>query len=182
MANPAVVLSHLQQEPRVEVEKRAAHHGRAGVWTVGPSARAVHVLALPALLPQFDRLVVLGIDDAPTDVDVARLARVDLRGNPAGARLSSEAAAWVWRRAANRLPPEPAAELRRLMSARHPFATRAIDPGPLILDLAWMRADPDLSGCLAMAAHFGLGPFDALLAYAGPRVTALNSTSDGPRS
>ena len=169
----ADVSSRLHHDPPTPVDSGDPAIRRAAVWTLRPGATAVDVLALPALLPDLDRLVVSDPDDALPEAEVARLTSLDLRGNPVGARLSTEAAAHVWRRAAHRLAPEPAAELRRLMSARHPFLTRAMDPGPLVLDLARMRADPDLSDCLALAAHFSLGARDALLAYAGPRVTPL---------
>jgi hypothetical protein len=139
---------------------------------------AADLLLLPDLLPEVDRLVVLGPDDGP--VDAARLARLDLQGAAVGARISDQPAAGVWRRAADRLPPEDAAELRRLMSARHPFSVRAIENGPLVLDLAQMRADESRTGCLAQAAHFGLDGRAALLAYAGSHLVPL--THDGQPS
>ena len=154
---------------------------RTGVWTLDEEAAAVDVLALPALLPELDRLVVVGPGDEPSDADVARLVALDLRGNPVGARISGEAAAKAWRRAAEPLPPEQAGELRRLMSARHPLPTRDLGPGPLVLDLALMRADPELRECLDMAAHFGLSARDAVLAYAGARVTPLDLRDDERR-
>jgi hypothetical protein len=129
------------------------------------------LLLLPVLLPEVSRLVVLDLDEAP--VDVVRLAGLDLEGQAVAASTSAQPAAGVWRRAADRLPPEPAAELRRLMSARHPFAVRAIEPGPLVLDRARMRADDALADCLALAAEFGLDGREALLAYAGHHVAPL---------
>jgi hypothetical protein len=42
-----------------------------------------------------------------------------------------------------------------------------------VLDLGLMRADGGRAEAMAMAAHFGLDAREALLAYAGPRVTPL---------
>jgi hypothetical protein len=124
-------------------------------------------------------VVVLRQDDVDAGVDLDRLREYDLGSRPVGAHLTGEPAALVWRRAADRLPPEPAGELRRILSARHPFATRAIGPGPLVLDLEWMRADDDLAETRALAAHFGLGGREALLAYAGQRVAPLPKAAPG---
>ncbi|GAB6987373.1 hypothetical protein [Nocardioides pyridinolyticus] len=170
----AATVDRLSRVGVAELAADGATAVRTGVWTVDPEAPAVDVLALPSLLPEVDRLVVVDAGDEPTDAEVARLAELDLRGNAVGANLSGGPAARVWRRAAERLPAGPAGELRRLMSARHPFATRALGPGPLVLDLALMRTDPDLRDCLGMAAHFGLSAREAVLAYAGSHVTPLD--------
>lgn len=167
----AATVARLERDAVVEVG------GRTARWTIEPGASAADALALPGLLPELDRLVLVDAGEELTDVEIARLAEVDLRGNPVGACLSTEAAAWVWRRLAEPLDPESAGELRRLMSARHPFATRAIGPGPIVLDLASMRADPDLPECLGIAAEFEMGARDAVLAYAGQRVTPLEHRS-----
>ena len=145
----------------------------AGVVDLRTLPAAADLLLLPQLLPEVRRLVVLRCDGADARVDVGRLARHDLRGRPVAAHLSGEPAALVWRRAADRLPPETAAELHRVMGAKHPFATHAIGPGPLVLDLQRMRADGELADSLALAAHFGLDPWEALLAYAGRHVAPL---------
>lgn len=139
---------------------------------------AGEALLLPALLPEVGRVVVLGVAD--TAVDLARLAGLDLQGRPVGAHLSSDPAASTWRRAADRLAPEAAAELRRLMSARHPFAVRGLAPGALVMDLERMRADDALNACLALTAAFGLDRREALLAYAGDRVTPMEDGA-GPK-
>jgi hypothetical protein len=149
----------------------------AGVVDLRTLPAAADFLLLPQLLPDVRRLVVLRCDGADARVDVSRLAGYDLRGRPVAAHLSGEPAALVWRRAADRLPPEPAAELHRVMGAKHPFATHAIGPGPLVLDLERMRADGDLADVLALAAHFGLDRWEALLAYAGQHVAALPADS-----
>ena len=138
---------------------------------LGSVPPAGELLLLPQLLPEVSRLIVLNLDD-PLD-SVVRLARLDLQGHAVGARTSARPAAQVWRQAADRLPPEPAAELRRVMSARHSFAVPALDPGPLVLALDRMRADDTLADCLAMAAEFGLDGREALLSYAGHHVAPL---------
>lgn len=147
--------------------------GRSGLWPVQPEASASDVLSLLTLVPELDRVVVVDAGDRLADDDAARLATADLHGNPVGAPPSTDAAAWVWRRAAELLPAEDAGELRRVMSARHPVATRALGPGPIVLDLARIRTDPTAAEALALAAHFGMGARDAVLAYAGARVTPL---------
>ena len=144
--------------------------------TIGPDVAVVvdpdDLLLLPTLLPDVRRVVVLP-GDSGAAADPADLAGVELEGHPVGAYLTDEPAALVWRRAADRLAPEPAAELRRVMGGKHPFATRGLAPGPLVLDLDRMRADADLEASAALAAHFGLETREALLAYAGPRVAPL---------
>jgi hypothetical protein len=132
------------------------------------------------VLPEVTRLVVLDVEEtAEATVDIVRLAGIDLHGRPVAARRAPQPAALTWRRAADRLPPGPAAELRRLMSARHPYDVRALCGGPLVLDLARMRADDTLVECLALAAAHELDRSEALLAYAGCQVTALGSDLAG---
>lgn len=132
-----------------------------------------NLLALPDLIPEASRVVVVARDQAAETESAALLATTDLGGHAVGARLSDEPAAVVWRRAADRLPPDQAGELRRVLNAKHPFATRAFAPGPLVLDLDTMRADPARAEAVALAAYFGLEGREALLAYTGPEVAAL---------
>ena len=142
----------------------------------GEAPPAAELLLLPALLPEVTRLVVLDVEEtAEATVDIVRLAGIDLHGHAVAARKAPQPSALRWRRAADRLPPGPAAELRRLMSARHPFDVRALGRSPLVLDLARMRADDSLVECLALAAAYELDRSEALLAYAGCQVTALGS-------
>ncbi len=131
-------------------------------------------LALPDLLRDVRRVVLLAGDDDRGAEDAAELADVDLDGRAVGAHLSDEPAALVWRRAADRLTPDAAGELRRVLNARHPFATRALAAGPIVLDLERMRADPSRAEAIALAAYFGLDGRESLLAYAGPEVTSLD--------
>lgn len=155
----------------VAVERVGDRHAR---WTLDPEATALDALSLPALLPDVDRVVLVDVVDEPGDDELARLGRVDLLGNPVGASPSAEPAARVWRRVAEPLAPVEAGELRRVMSARHPIATRDLGPGPIVLDLARMRTDPALPEARALAARFGMGARDGVLAYAGARVTPLD--------
>ncbi len=129
-------------------------------------------LLLPDLHHDVSRVVLVASDQAEAD-EAARLVAYDLGGHMVAARLSDDPAALVWRRAGDRLAPDMAGELRRVLNARHPFATRAFAPGPIVLDLDRMRADPDRAEAIALAAYFGLDARESLLAYAGPRVARL---------
>ena len=165
-----------QQGWRTSLSRRPRERGGGGASATGGRDAGREPLLLPDLLPDMRRVVVLPADGADARDDVTRLAGHDLGGRPVGAHRSQEPAALVWRRAADRLSPEPAAELRRVMGARHPFATRALGPGPLVLDLELMRSDGELADVLALAAYFGLDGREALLAYAGPHVAPLPGT------
>jgi hypothetical protein len=176
-AYPSVDLSHverrLREQPPVPVGGRSA---RTLVWAPEDTPSAADLLGLPELLPDADRIVVLDEDGGA--VDVERLAVLDLGGHRVAAQVSSELAAHVWRRAANRLPAGDAAELRRLTSARLPFSTRAVARAPVVLDLRAMRTDlDDLHQVLSLATYFDLDALEALLAYAGEHVTPLDQTT-----
>ena len=128
---------------------------------------ATDLLLLAELLPDLDRVTYLGLDTI-VEGDICELASLDLAGHPLAARSTSESGAGRWRDAGDLLPPEPSAELRRLMSARHAFDFRVFDAGVLVLDLDRLRADrftPDLVPLLA--GSFGLDAQDTLNAYAG---------------
>jgi lipopolysaccharide biosynthesis glycosyltransferase len=123
-------------------------------------------LLLPDVLPDLDRITYIDIDTV-TEGDVCQLAATDLGGKPLAARTTMFSGSLIWRQAGNHLDADRAAELRRTMSARHPFDFRTINAGVLVLDLARMRADRFVETFVPMAAEYGLNDQDILLAYVG---------------
>lgn len=134
---------------------------------------AVERLLLPDLLADVDRIVSIAVDTV-TEGDVRELAATDLEGAPIAARGSTRSAARLWRDLGDRLPAPQAFELRRTMSATHPFDFPALDAGVLVLDLARMRADLVAQRLLPMVAAYGLSDHDALTAYVGPGYRRLD--------
>ena len=123
-------------------------------------------LLLPEVLDDLDRIVYIDIDTV-SEGDVRELAAVDLQGKPLAARTSVYSGAVQWRQAGDLLSPEDASELRRTMSARHPFDFATFNAGVLVLDLQRMREDHFVETFLPMAARFGLNDQDLLNAYVG---------------
>lgn len=123
-------------------------------------------LLLPDVLPELTRITYIDIDTV-TEGDVCELAATDLGGKPLAARTSMFAGSVVWRQAGDLLDPDRAAELRRTMSARHPFDFLTFNAGVLVLDLERMRDDKFVQTFVPMAAEYGLNDQDILLAYVG---------------
>lgn len=123
-------------------------------------------LLLPSLLPEVPRITYIDIDTV-TEGDVCELADTDLGGHPFAARESYFLLADMWRGAGDLLPADRAAELRRTMSARHPFGSRTLNAGVLVLDLESLRRDGFVEWCLGTVARYGLNDQDVLLAWAG---------------
>lgn len=142
-------------------------YGEIGRLIAHTSIATMDRLLLPEMLPALDRITYVDIDTVVTG-DICELARVDLAGHPLAARTTFDSGARLWRSAGNMLTAELAGELRRLMSARHPFDFGTFNAGVLVMDLARMRADrftPDFVPL--MAGRFGLHDQDILNAYAG---------------
>jgi lipopolysaccharide biosynthesis glycosyltransferase len=130
-------------------------------------------LVLPDLLTDVDRITYIDIDTV-TEGDVCELAATDLGGHPLAARTSVWSVAGQWRVAGNLLSAEKASDLRRTMSARHPFDYNNFNAGVLVLDLARMRADDFVATYLPLVPRFGLHDQDVLLAYVGPERAELD--------
>ena len=131
-------------------------------------------LLLPEVLVDLDRITYVDIDTV-TEGDICELASIDLRGLPLGAKSTPARASLVWRLAGDHLEPEVASELRRTMTARHPFDFPAFNAGVLVLDLARMRADRFADEFVPMAGRYGLNDQDVLIAYAGKDRVHLDS-------
>lgn len=123
-------------------------------------------LLLPVLADGVARLVHLDVDTV-LEGDVADLAATDLGGHPFAARSGRGYAAELWRTAGDQLAPRLASELRRTMSARHPFDLPVPDAGVLVLDLARLRADGLVETSLPLARRYGLDAAGALVLHAG---------------
>ena len=130
-------------------------------------------LLLPEVLDHLNRIVYVDIDTV-TEGDVCELAAVDLNGTPLAARTSVYSGVVQWRQAGDLLSPEAASELRRTMSARHPFDFLTFNAGVLVLDLARMRGDAFVETFLPMAGQFGLNDQDLLNAYVGAERVELD--------
>lgn len=130
-------------------------------------------LLLPEALDHLDRIVYVDIDTV-TEGDICELGAIDLRGLPLAARTSVYSGAVQWRQAGDLLSPEDASELRRTMSARHPFDFQTFNAGVLVLDLERMRKDHFAETFLPMAARFGLNDQDLLNAYVGAERVELD--------
>lgn len=123
-------------------------------------------LFLPEVLADLDRITYIDIDTI-TEGDVCELAATDLRGLPLAARTSVYRGEQIWRLAGDLLPPKAAADLRRTMSARHPFGFVTFNAGVLVLDLARMRKDDFTETYVQMAGAYGLHDQDLLNVYVG---------------
>ncbi|MGD9958497.1 glycosyltransferase [Nocardioides sp.] len=132
-------------------------------------------LLLPEVLTHLDRVTYIDIDTV-TQGDVCELARTDLEGFPLAARTGIQTAAFQWRLAGNRLEPDVATDLRRTLSAAHPFDFTMFNAGVLVLDLARMREDHFVERFLPMAGTYGLNDQDILNAYAGAGRKVLHPT------
>ena len=131
-------------------------------------------LLLPEVLSDLDRITYVDIDTV-TEGDICELASIDLRGLPLAAKSTPLRASMVWRNAGDLLDPDVASELRRTMTARHPFDFPTFNAGVLVLDLARMRADGFAEHFVPMAGRFGLNDQDVLIAYAGRDRIELDS-------
>jgi len=138
-----------------------------------PSAFDVDVLALPELLPDADRIVVVPIDAVVTG-DLAQLHDLDLgefllaAPDVASSRAGSGFAAL--HAAGNRLRGETvaAAELRRQGHGRHKFDFDAFDTSVLVLDLAGLRATDMVAWCIPYIEQFGLNLRELMFLRFGP--------------
>ena len=128
-------------------------------------------LALPELVPDVDRLVVLPLRSAAAG-DVRELAELDLDGHPwaAPVRPGGASGFGVIHRAAARLGDDDtaAAELRRTAHARHRFDFDAFSADVLVLDPERMRRDGFTFQALALAQAFALREVEVLHVLAGP--------------
>lgn len=130
-------------------------------------------LFLPEVLSDLDRITYIDIDTV-TEGDVCELGATDLRGLPLAARTSVYNGAMIWRLAGDLLPPKAAAELRRAMSARHPFGFVTFNAGVLVLDLARLRQDNFTDVHVQMAGAYGLNDQDLLNVYVGAERVELD--------
>ena len=143
-----------------------------------PANRDVDLLALPGLLPDVDRLVVLPVD-ALVLGDVAALADLELDGHGFAAPtvVGSRGASGfgLLHAAAGRLAGRTAAsaELRRQGHARHVFDFDAFDTDVLVLDLAELRAGHFVETYVPYVEEFGLSFREILHFDAGPHRTVL---------
>jgi lipopolysaccharide biosynthesis glycosyltransferase len=131
-------------------------------------------LLLPDVLTDVDRIVYIDID-ALVLGDVAALAATDLHDHPFAARSSYYPGYLWWWKAALKLEPTRADELRRIITHAHPFGYPALNAGILVMDLAAMREDGFTRTYLPYAEHYGLNDQDILMAYAGGNRAALDS-------
>lgn len=133
---------------------------------------ALDRLLLPELLPDLDRVVCLDVDTV-TEGDVCALAAVDLGETAVAARRSSTSASHTWRVAGDALDGEAAAELRRVMAARHAYDFATFNTGVLVLDLDRLRDTAFSRHALALVRAFGLTDQEAFNALVGPHYAAL---------
>ena len=141
-------------------------YGDIGRMIMHISIATMDRLLLPEVLDHLDRITYVDIDTV-SEGDVCELGATDLHGTPLAARTSVYSGAVQWRQAGDLLSPEKAADLRRTMSARHPFDFHTFNAGVLVLDLARMREDKFVDNFLPLAAEYGLNDQDVLNAYVG---------------
>ena len=130
-------------------------------------------LALPDLLPEVDRLVVLPLPAVAT-ADVAALAALDLGEHAVAAPRRTGTADvsgfTLVHRAAGRLGARAhlAAELRRSAHASHAFDFDAFSADVLVLDLARLRREGFVAQSLGLVQAYGLHDVEVLHVLLGP--------------
>jgi hypothetical protein len=138
-----------------------------------PAPRDIDLLALPHLLEDVDRAVVLPVDSVALG-DVAELADLDLGGGLAAAPTvvgsRGTSGFGLLHSAAGRLGARTAAstELRRQAHARHVFDFDAFESDVLVLDLAEMRRRSIVETYVPYVEEFSLTYREILLLEVGP--------------
>jgi hypothetical protein len=143
-----------------------------------PAPRDVDLLALPALLPDVRRLVLLPAD-ALVLGDVAELADLDLEGSllaaPTVVGRRGASGFGLLHAAGGRLRDRTAAsaELRRQGHQRHRFDFDAFETDVLVLDLAAARERSLVETYVPYVEEFGLSFREILLLETGPHRAVL---------
>jgi hypothetical protein len=139
-----------------------------------PPAAGLIRLLTPELLPDVERVILLGLPAVATG-DLAELADLDLDGHALAAprepgSTTSASGFAVIHAAAARLDArtDAATELRRLAHARHAFDFDALTTDVLVLDLARLRADGFSAEALSLVEGFGLDDLEVLHHIYGP--------------
>ena len=166
-------------EDGVDLDEVSRHAGDSAITAF---LEGLDALALPGLLPDVDRVVVLP-RAALVLGDVAELADLDLAGHALAAPdMVGHAASsgfGVIHAAALRLEtrtPVATTELRRRAHARHAFDFRAFDVAVLVLDLERLRREELVSEAAQLADEFGLSAREVLHFHAGPARATVPST------
>jgi lipopolysaccharide biosynthesis glycosyltransferase len=105
--------------------------------------------------------------DTVTEGDLTELAGVDLEGLMLAAASSSVSASHTWRSAGDALDGPRAAELRRVMAARHPYDFWCANTGVMVMDLRRMRDAGFAAAAMTLVREFGLTDQEALNAQLG---------------
>jgi lipopolysaccharide biosynthesis glycosyltransferase len=132
---------------------------------------AMDRLLLPELLPTVSRIVYLDVDTL-TLGDIGELYDTELEGFPLAARSSrlqsgSSGFHHVWR-AASRLSPKVASELRRRMHTTFRFDFRVFYSGTMVLDLERMREDEFCERYIPWVERYRMTEEPLLNCYLGP--------------
>ena len=135
-------------------------------------AGADEVLA-PVLLPGVGRALYL----TPSMLvlqDPCDLRDVDLSESPVAARPSVQPGFRYWWRAANKLGPQDADEMRKAMTQFPTVQVPHLDAGVLVLDLERLRRESFVSRGLGWAQAYGFSFADALMTHANGQYTPLD--------
>ncbi len=155
----------------VDLDEVVRHAGGSTVTAI--PANALDALALPGLLPDVDRVVVLP-RAALVQRDVAELTDLDLAGHalaaPDTVGGTASSGFGVIHAAALRQATRTAVatELRRRAHAQHAFDFRAFDIAVLVLDLERLRQEALVREAAQLAEEFGLSAREVLHFHAGP--------------
>jgi hypothetical protein len=165
--------------PHVAITQLRCELLRGDGETAGVPPATLDRALLPALLASVDRVLLLDVD-APLTADLSPLLSLDLEGRAVAARPTGTAGFRFWWRAANRLGPDEADELRRLMTQRPTLHTRHLDDRVLLLDLERLRRTRFSQTYLPWARAYGFSFADLLMVETGGDYLTWEPAGRGP--